>query len=350
MPRPAAQRARPSRASAACRGARARRAGPGRVSVGLRVAGSWGDLHLGVIPFYGACRLARRAWASSSRSSWRRRSLRSVPRLAPALRWGGCSLAPGGGHGVGGGPRRQRRLERAHGPPHHPVRLLAGPPGRPAAGIGRSCATYADRSGLPVHVQGHPPGMVVPLRVLDAAGLRGTGVGGRGRHRRRGDHDPGRPPRCRVLLGGDAASPEPAAPFLVLAPWRCSSPPRATPCSPRWRRGPIALVTVAATRRGAHPTLALAGGGALGALTLYFTYGLVPFVVLVRRRRGLCRWQRPRLVRPLVGVAGVAAVVDRRRASGGSTASTPPATATGCGPATTVRTATSSSPTWSCWP
>jgi hypothetical protein len=157
--------------------------------------------------------------------------------------------------------------------------------------------TFADR--LPsynIHTQGHPPGMVLVLWVLDRLGLPGTG------------------PNLALVLAGGAASvagamvslrevasetvARGAAPFLALAPamiWWSSGDAFFAGVS-AWAVALTVLATGARGRRG--DGLALAGGALFG-LTLFLSYGLallafIPLVVAVARRR----W------RPLVVAAG----------------------------------------------
>jgi hypothetical protein len=153
-----------------------------------------------------------------------------------------------------------------------------------------------------IHTQGHPPGMVLVLWVLDRLGLGGTG------------------PNLALVLAGGAASvaavlvaarnvagetaARAAVPFVVFAPamiWWSSGDALFAGVG-AWA---VTLVVLATSRSGrAADGLALAGGLLFGG-TLLLSYGLallalLPFVVAVARRR----W------RPLaVAAVGTMAVV-----------------------------------------
>jgi hypothetical protein len=142
-------------------------------------------------------------------------------------------------------------------------------------------------AGWPVHVQGHPPGMVLLLLALDAVGLARTSV-----------------VAVVVLVGGSAAVPavlvatrnvagEAAArrlaPALVLTPaaiWWSSADALFAGVA-AWA---VALAVLATTCRGSASWALGVVAGMLGATSLMLSYGLVllagvPLAVGVWRRR-----------------------------------------------------------------
>ncbi len=151
-----------------------------------------------------------------------------------------------------------------------------------------------------IHTQGHPPGMVLVLWVLDRIGLGGT------------------VPNLALVLAGGAASvaaalvavrevageaaARAAAPFLAIAPamiWWSSGDAFFAGVS-AWA---VALVVLATGRTGRHADRCAAVGGLLFGITAMLSYGLVlvaviPIGVAISRRR----------LRPLL-VAAVGAVV-----------------------------------------
>jgi hypothetical protein len=168
----------------------------------------------------------------------------------------------------------------------------------------------ADHRAWPLHVQGHPPGMVLLLLGLDAIGLARPG-----------------PVAALVLSGGASTVPavlvaarevagEPAArrvaPLLVL-----------TPAALWWSSGDalfagmgawaVALAVVSTGRRGWRAWTLAIFAAALGAACLLLSYGLVllavvPLAVAIRRRR----------LAPLLGAGAVVltAAYLRLRATG----------------------------------
>jgi hypothetical protein len=144
-----------------------------------------------------------------------------------------------------------------------------------------------EHMGWPLHVQGHPPGMVLLLLGLDAVGLANTSV-----------------VAAVVLVGGSAGVPavlvatrdvagEAAArrlaPVLVLTPaavWWSSADALFTGVA-AWA---VTLAVLATGRRGRVSWPLGAAAGMLGAATLILSYGLVllagvPVAVGVWRRR-----------------------------------------------------------------
>ncbi|MGH9025713.1 MAG: hypothetical protein ACRDWD_06290, partial [Acidimicrobiia bacterium] len=155
--------------------------------------------------------------------------------------------------------------------------------------VGDFLAGFTDRiAGYGVHVQGHPPGMVLGLWGLDGLGLGGTGwaaalfvAGG-----------VVAVPAALIAareVAGEAAARQ-AAPFLILAPvaiWVASSADALYAGVGAWA---VTLVVLATGRaRARSDVLALAGGLLFGVLC-FLSYGLVllaaiPLTVAWRRRR-----------------------------------------------------------------
>ncbi|HMG28419.1 MAG TPA: hypothetical protein VKH36_16575 [Acidimicrobiia bacterium] len=150
-------------------------------------------------------------------------------------------------------------------------------------------STFVERiAAYHVHVQGHPPGMVLLLSAMDRVGLGGSGWAA-----------------ALCIAGGAAAVPavlvavrdvageevaRRAAPFLVLTPaaiWIATSADAFFMGVSAWA---VALVVLATGRRGPRADgYALAGGLLFGAAA-FLSYGLVllaivPAVVAWRRRR-----------------------------------------------------------------
>jgi hypothetical protein len=186
----------------------------------------------------------------------------------------------------------------------HDVPLVGASPGP-------FLSTFTDRiAGYSIHVQGHPPGMILLLWTLDRLGLGGAGwataivvAGGAAAA-------PAAMVAARDLAGESAARG--AAPFLALAPaavWIATSGDALFAGVGAWG---VALVVLASGRTGrsgdAH---ALAGGLLLGS-ALFLTYGavllgcLVLAVALFRRK-----------VRPLVIGGGAVLVVVAAFAAAG---------------------------------
>jgi hypothetical protein len=154
---------------------------------------------------------------------------------------------------------------------------------------GAFLSSFVDRIGdYSVHVQGHPPGLLLVLSGLDRVGLGGSGWAA-----------------TLMIAGGAAAVPavlvtarevagenvaRQTAPFLVVAPaaiWIASSADAFYAGVSAWA---VALVVVATGRQGLRSdAYALAGGLLFGAVA-FLSYGLVllaavPMVVAWRRRR-----------------------------------------------------------------
>ncbi|HEX6312261.1 MAG TPA: DUF58 domain-containing protein, partial [Acidimicrobiia bacterium] len=158
--------------------------------------------------------------------------------------------------------------------------------------------------GYPIHVQGHPPGLVLGLFGLDRIGLGGSTVA-----------------TTLYLGGGAAAAPavlvaardvageawaRRAAPFVVLAPaalWVATSADALFAGVGAWA---VALVVLATGRRGVDGDRLALGGGLLFGVAVFLSYGLVllaviPTVVAWHRRR-------PRALVVSATAAGVVAV------------------------------------------
>ena len=258
------------------------------VGVGLAVVAVWGvvleaggdNLHLGFVPFYGAARWEA-TWSIVVPVALAAVIVTQGPRLAVGLRWptllltswivtAGWSVAlaaTAGWHAISQ-------------PVVSPYDYRAVLPAARGLGLVAFLRTYVDRlADYSVHVQGHPPGMVSLLWVLDAIGLRGPGW------------------EAAVIIGIGATAPVAVlvtvrivagqgaarvlAPFVVLAPWTLFVATIGDALFTAMAATTVALVAVATTRRGPAAGGWAAGAGALGALTLHFTYGLVPLLVLL---------------------------------------------------------------------
>jgi len=155
--------------------------------------------------------------------------------------------------------------------------------------VGDFLATFVDRlPSYPVHVQGHPPALVVALRALRDLGLTSDWW-----------------PALAFIAGGALAVPavlvaardvageanaRRAAPFLVLAPaviWLATSADALYTGVTAWG---VALVIVATGRQDRRGDLAATAGGVLLGLGIFCSYGLVlvaivPLTVAASRRR-----------------------------------------------------------------
>lgn len=169
--------------------------------------------------------------------------------------------------------------------------------------LGLFLSTFTDRIGdFSVHVQGHPPGMLLLLSILDRVGLGGSAWAA-----------------GLCIAGGAAAVPavlvtvrevagealaRRAAPFVALAPaaiWIASTADAFYAGVSAWA---VALVVLATGRRRARADVLAFTGGLLFGIAAFLSYGLVllaavPVVVAWRRRR----------LRPLVLATGGALAV-----------------------------------------
>jgi hypothetical protein len=176
---------------------------------------------------------------------------------------------------------------------------------------GAFLAGFTDRiSSYPVHVQGHPPGLVLGLWGLDRVGL-GGGVATAG-----------------LFLGGGAlavpavlvtardfvgeAWARRAAPFVVLAPaalWTATAADALYAGVGAWAVALVVLATGRSERAGDRLAI---GGGLLFGVTAFLSYGLVLLAVIPM----VVAWHRRRL-RPLLGAgAGAIAVAGAFLAAG----------------------------------
>ena len=154
---------------------------------------------------------------------------------------------------------------------------------------GAFLSTFVERiADYHVHVQGHPPGMLLLLSGLDHVGLGGSGWAA-----------------VLCIAGGVAAVPavlvtvcevagedmaRRAAPFLVVTPaaiWIATSADAFYTGVSAWA---VALVVLATRRRGPRADGYALTGGLLFGVTAFLSYGLVllaivPAVVAWRRRR-----------------------------------------------------------------
>jgi hypothetical protein len=285
------------------------------VGVGFAVTAVWGvlleargdDLHLGFVPFYGAIRWTA-TWSIVVPVALAAVIVTQGPRFAVRLRWSGLLVtswivtavwsvalaASAGWHAVSE-------------PLVSPFDYRAVLPAARRSGLGSFLRTYIDQLGhYSVHVQGHPPGMVTLLWVLDAIGLRGPGW------------------EAAVIIGVGATAPIAVlvtvrilagedtarlfAPFLVLGPWTLFVATIGDAIFTAMAAATIALLALAASGRKPASAVWAAGAGAVGALTLHFTYGLVPLLVLLGGTVLVVRRRLALVVPAVIGASMVTAV------------------------------------------
>ena len=171
-------------------------------------------------------------------------------------------------------------------------------------GLGSFVSTYLDRlPDYPVHVQGHPPGLLVLYGALDRIGLTGPGWASGAVIAIGSSAVPAVLLVARAMAG--AAPTRRAAPFLVLAPLALFVATTGDAVFMALAAWAIALLALAAQ----HDRMVLAAvAGAAGALTLYFTYGLVPLLATLGGAV-LWRWRQRALPLAAAAVSGAAAMV-----------------------------------------
>jgi methylthioxylose transferase len=168
---------------------------------------------------------------------------------------------------------------------------------------GAFLSTFVDRIGdYSIHVQGHPPGLLLLLSGMDRIGLGGSGWAA-----------------TLFIAGGVSAVPavlvtvreiagetmaRRAAPFLVVAPvaiWMASSADALFMGVSAW---PVALVVLGMGREGHRSDAYALAGGLLFGATAFLSYGLVLLAIVPV----VVAWQRRRL-RPIALAAVGAALV-----------------------------------------
>ncbi len=268
--------------------------GPARVLAAMAVAlgavGLWGlwltgrgaELHLGLIPFYGAWRPRLQpsllvpvavgatgvalAPVLSATLPWRRLL---VAAWAGGVAWAVSLAVAPGLYGLTW-PLRSRYDSFAVVPE---VRRL---------GVAEFVRTFVDRLGAyPVHVEGHPPGLPVAYGALDHLGLRGPGWAAAAVIALGATTAVAVLVTVRVAAGESAARR--AAPFLVLAPMSLFVATTGDAVYAAVTAWAVCLLALAASgRRSPAATLALAGlAGAVGGLALFGTYGVALLLVLL---------------------------------------------------------------------
>jgi methylthioxylose transferase len=157
---------------------------------------------------------------------------------------------------------------------------------------GALLSTFVDRIGdYSIHVQGHPPGMLLLLSALDRVGLGGSGWAA-----------------GLCIAGGAAAVPavlvavrevagevtaRRATPFLVIAPaaiWIATSADAFFMGVSAWA---VALVVLATGRHGRRSDAYALAGGLLFGAAAFLSYGLVLLAVVPAAVAGHRRWFRP---------------------------------------------------------
>jgi len=252
------------------------------VAAALVVVSVWGyvlrargvQLHLGVIPFFGAFRF-RPTIGVASTVLVAAAFVTAGPRLAATLRFPRLLLASWAAATAWAvALATTTGAHRLTAPLDSRFDYWAAMPAVRQLGIGSFVSTYLDRlGGYPVHVQGHPPGLLVLYGMLDRLGLRGPGWAAATVVVIGASAVPAVLLTARTVAGEDAARR--AAPYLVLAPMALFVATTGDAVFMALAAWSIALLALAA----AHGRASIAvAAGALGATTQYFTYGLVPLL------------------------------------------------------------------------
>lgn len=262
---------------------------------------STGGIGLGAPPLFGAWEL-RLDPAVLLPAGFAALAIVFVPRLATSLPWPRLLFA-----GAAGALGWSLALALSAGPGgvldplESPFEYLAGVPF--VSSPGAYLESFSDQLGsYPVHVQSHPPGLVMALWGLDEVGLGGSG-----------------PASALVLAVGASAVPavlitahsvageeaaRRAAPFLVMAPaavWIATSADALFMGVGAWA---VAACVLSTSATGARSTRLAALGGALFGVCAFLSYGLVllaviPLALAAMRRR----------IAPLAVTAACAAAV-----------------------------------------
>jgi hypothetical protein len=149
----------------------------------------------------------------------------------------------------------------------------------PATGDPGFLSSFADKLWTyPIHVQGHPPGMLMLLRVLENAGLAGAGwasvaVIGIG-------VSTVTAVLVTVRVLADESRARACAPFLVLTPaavWIATSADAIFMGAAAWA---VALMAMAAAARRSRGLVTAVGAGVLAAATAFLSYGAVALATL----------------------------------------------------------------------
>ena len=288
-------------------------------AVALVVVSVWGyvlrargvQLHLGVIPLFGAFRfrptigLAVTVLAAVA-------IVTTGPPLAATLRFRRLLLvcwAAAAGWAVA--LAMATGAHRVTEPLTSRFDYWAAMPAVRRPGLGTFVRTYLDRlDAYPVHVQGHPPGLLVLYGALDRVGLTGPGWAAAAVVAIGASGVAAVLVVARCVAGEDAARR--AAPFLVLAPLALFVATTGDAVFLALAAWSIALLALAAEHR--RPALAVAAG-AVGATTLYFTYGLVPLLAALGAVV-LWRWRSQAGRLALATAAGAVAIVVAWTAAG----------------------------------
>ncbi|HVL80332.1 MAG TPA: hypothetical protein VM840_01915 [Actinomycetota bacterium] len=183
----------------------------------------------------------------------------------------------------------------------HPTEYLRVVPG--ISDPLRFLRTFTERIGAyPTHVQGHPPGFVLLLWLLDSVGLSGPGPAAAVLIAAGASAVPAVALAARDLAGEDQARR--ALPFLVLVPaavWVATSADALFMALAAWG---FSCFVRAALRPGGEGDVLAAGSGLAFGTGLFMTYGMAPFGLSVIAVAGVLRRVRPLLV----GGAAVGAV------------------------------------------
>jgi hypothetical protein len=289
------------------------------VVVALVVVSVWGyglrargvQLHLGVIPLFGAFRFRPTIGVVLTVAA--AAVLVTVgPSVAARLRFGALLVASWAAAGAWAvGLALATGAHRITAPLGSRFDYWATMPAVRQLGLGSFVRTYLDRlGGYPVHVQGHPPGLLALYGLLDGVGLTGPGWAAAVVVAIGASTVPAVVLAARAV-GGDAAARH-AAPFLVVSPMALFVATTGDAVFMALAAWSIALLALAARHR--RPALAVLAG-ALGAMTLYFTYGLVPLLATLGAVV-VWRWRADALRLVVAVLAGAAAVVVAWTAAG----------------------------------
>jgi methylthioxylose transferase len=289
------------------------------VALVLVVVSLWGyglqargvQLHLGVIPLFGAFRF-RPTIGLCSTVVTAAVIVTTGPRLAATLRFRPLLLACWAAAAAWAvALATATGAHRVTAPLTSRFDYWAAMPAVRQLGLGRFVRTYLDRlDTYPVHVQGHPPGLLVLYGALDHVGLTGPGWAAAGVVAIGTSGVVAVLVVARAVAGEDAARR--AAPFLVLAPMALFVATTGDAVFLALAAWSVALLVVAAEHH--RPALAVAAGG-IGAMTLYFTYGLVPLLAALGAMV-LWRWRSHAAGLALAAEAGAVPVVVAWTAAG----------------------------------
>ena len=256
------------------------------VTVALVAVSAWGywlqasgvALHLGVVPLFGAFRF-RPTIGVAVTVLVAAAGVTALPRLAVRARFGSLLVTAWLGSAAWAVVLATTTgAHRLTDPLGSRFDYWAAMPVVRRLGVGAFVDTYLDRVvDYPVHVQGHPPGLLVLYGTLDRIGLTGPGWAAGAVVAIGASAVSAVLVTTRVVAGEGAARQ--AAPFLVLAPLALFVATTGDAVFMALAAWAVAFAAMAGVAGRADARLGLAtAAGAVGAMTLYFTYGLVPLL------------------------------------------------------------------------